>query len=190
MKSLTPSALKRIIASLWSCHNSWAIDLNPSTFIFSFLFLGLQAHNATGYSNCQDGIFAFLPLFLINYICSSDISSFSLSNFVKTRFSSFCKIERRSRCRLKTRAKKFSYLLVVASRSLAPTRARSVAVNTPPCHGGDRRFEPGRARHEKDPGSCEWGLFRGSQDRSNLSAVLTLGNLIIVNDVITHAFPG
>ncbi len=27
------------------------------------------------------------------------------------------------------------------------TRARSVAVNTPPCHGGDRRFEPGRARH-------------------------------------------
>jgi hypothetical protein len=27
-------------------------------------------------------------------------------------------------------------------------RARSVAVNTPPCHGGDRRFDPGRARQE------------------------------------------
>lgn len=25
-------------------------------------------------------------------------------------------------------------------------RARSVAVNTPPCHGGDRRFNSGRAR--------------------------------------------
>ena len=26
-------------------------------------------------------------------------------------------------------------------------RARSVAVITPPCHGGDRRFKSGRARH-------------------------------------------
>jgi hypothetical protein len=28
--------------------------------------------------------------------------------------------------------------------------ARSVAVNAPPCHGGDRRFDSGRARQQKD----------------------------------------
>jgi hypothetical protein len=30
-----------------------------------------------------------------------------------------------------------------------PTWARSEGVITPPCHGGDRRFKSGRARHEK-----------------------------------------
>ena len=27
--------------------------------------------------------------------------------------------------------------------------ARGVVVNIPPCHGGDRRFDPGRARQMK-----------------------------------------
>ncbi len=45
---------------------------------------------------------------------------------------------------------------------LKNSRARSVAVNTPPCHGGDRRFDPGRARHEVniERGSVLEPLFR------------------------------
>ncbi len=29
----------------------------------------------------------------------------------------------------------------------------------PPCHGGDRRFESGRARHRKRLNPCDWGFF-------------------------------
>ena len=38
---------------------------------------------------------------------------------------------------------------VLQSRHYMPTWARGVVVNMPPCHGGDRRFNSGRARQEK-----------------------------------------
>ena len=38
--------------------------------------------------------------------------------------------------------------------------ARSEGVITPPCHGGDRRFKSGRARHRKYPSHDGYFLWR------------------------------
>ena len=45
------------------------------------------------------------------------------------------------------------------SRPSVLTWARSEVVITPPCHGGDRRFKSGRARHIKSLIPVRLGLF-------------------------------
>ena len=50
----------------------------------------------------------------------------------------------------------------------------------PPCHGGDRRFESGRARQEKNPtyvGSFSWG-DRFEPQRFTISEVVTTTNIL------------
>ena len=51
--------------------------------------------------------------------------------------------------------------------------ARSEVVITPPCHGGDRRFKSGRARHEIIKEDHPWSSFVVGRDTSNYSHQLT-----------------
>jgi hypothetical protein len=46
-------------------------------------------------------------------------------------------------------------------------RARSEAVITPPCHGGDRRFDPGRARQDANKNAPINGAFLLAEGRLN-----------------------